>query len=63
MPEGFESKVKVSGRVVRSFSQVHEGHSKAMVALEFERDLSSYFKKGDGAFQFIPPAACSLSLF
>lgn len=45
MPEGFESKVKVSGRVVRSFSQVHEGHSKAMVALEFERDLSSYFKK------------------
>ncbi|MBP1991825.1 glycosyltransferase family 2 protein [Paenibacillus eucommiae] len=45
MPEGFESKVKIDGTLVRAFTRQSEDSEKLMVAFEFEKSLPSYFQK------------------
>jgi len=43
MPEGFESKVSIPGKMVRSFA--HESGNGVMAALEFDQPLPSYFQR------------------
>ncbi|ARC85988.1 glycosyl transferase 2 family protein [Clostridium argentinense CDC 2741] len=45
MPEGFESKVNTSGKVVRHFTKQNGDVDKLHVAFEFEKNLFDYFQK------------------
>lgn len=45
MPEGFESKVRLEARAVRSFTREEDGQEKFMLAFEFARPLTQYLQK------------------
>ncbi|WGV59950.1 glycosyltransferase [Brevibacillus brevis] len=45
MPEGYESTVKLDAAVVRSFTQEEDGRQKFMLAFEFSKPLTDYFRK------------------
>jgi hyaluronan synthase len=45
MPEGFENSVRTDARVVRKFTKIDRGQEKHMVAFQFEKPLTEYFKR------------------